>query len=388
LKTIAFGVTNLSVGLAHQGIDGIGIYCQELFNHYHELPQSFSLIPFCFGTECRDPQQIQLPSYPKHLLASYLGINRSQLNQAFRDVDLIHATDLLVPKIKGKKILATIMDVIPVSHPEFIQSKISFLKGKVWKNVTRQVDHIITCSEYSKTEIHHYFDYPLDQITVIPLGVDEDYFVRKSNEEIDHVKRQLNIPEQYFLYICTIQPRKNIVRLIEAHRLFFKDKSHMIPLVIAGKFSWDDGNMMRTIQEAQSEGRCIWVNYVSDHEKKCLLQGSLGVSFASLYEGFGLPILEALASEVPIFASKTSSIPEVGGECVHYVDPNSLESIQQGFEYLLNFKDSGNTVKRGLERAQQYSWKNTAQQTLNIYQQILDDDHLVLDKSSSEVLHK
>jgi len=383
LKNVAFGVTNLSLGLAHQGIDGIGIYCQELLKHYQELPQSFTLTPFSFGAEFNDPQLIQLPSYPKHLLAAYLGINHAQMNQAFGNIDLIHATDLLVPKLKGNKIIATIMDVIPVSHPEFTQSKISSLKGIIWKNVTRQVKHIITCSEYSKTEISHHFDYPLDQISVIPLGVDEDYFVRKSQEDISEVKLQLGIPNQYFLYICTIQPRKNIVRLIEAHRLFFKDKPHKIPLVIAGKFSWDDGNIMSTIHEAQADGRCIWVNYVSDHEKKCLLQGSSGVSFASLYEGFGLPILEALASEVPIFASKTSSIPEVGGDCVEYIDPNSLESMQHGFEYLLKFKDSGHTVKSGVDRAKQYSWKNTALQTLQIYQKILDDVSPVIGKSTS-----
>ena len=370
MRKIAFGTTNLNYGLSHQGIDGIGIYCQELLHQFRNSSLEIEVVPFSYGKTSINQQNIQLPSYPIHLIQSYLRLNSLQLKRIFQNIDVVHSTDLLIPLMKEKKIVATVMDVIPMSHPNFTKSKIRNLKSAIWKNVAKRVDKIITCSEFSKEQIAYYFGYPLERITVTPLGVDEDYFVKKNTNEIVKVREKYNIPYKFFLYLCTLQPRKNIVKLLDAHRLFSQGKSEIIPIVLAGKLGWDDGDILSSIRNAQSEGRCIWVNYVSDYDKKCLLQGAVGVSFASLYEGFGLPVLEALASQTPIFASNTSSIPEVGGDCIKYIDPVSIDSMLEGFDYLMNSSLNQKNIDNGFSKAKEFTWKRTAKQTLSVYQEV------------------
>jgi len=371
LIRIAFGKTNLNKGLSLGGIDGIGVYCKHLYENILKSHPNFQLTPFQFGNFPSVNSDIKFPSYPKYLVSNYLAIYQSQFEKSFKEFDLIHATDLLIP-ISNKKTVATVMDTIPISHPYFTKSKFNYLKGRVWKQITKKVNHIITCSEFSKNEICKYFDFDSQYVSVIPLGVEESYFERKTSEEISHVRNKFLIPEKYFFYTCTIQPRKNIVRLIQAHQKLSSNIGKEIPLIIAGKFSWDDGIIMKTIQEAQKDGRCIWLNYISEHEKMTLLQGALGVPFVSLYEGFGLPIIEAFASKTPVIASKCSSLPEIAGQRTKLIDPFSIESIKSGLEYLINNEILLEDVSLNYERVKVYNWERTVSQTISLYSELIN----------------
>jgi len=368
MKRIAFGITNLNKALSKGGIDGIGVYSQQLFKHISELESDFELVPYQFGKLPSKQQVIGLPSYPNYLLNDSLGITPFGNGKVFSDVELIHATDLLIP-ISKKKIVATVMDTIPLSNPEFLKSKFGKYKAALWKKlIHKNVDHIITCSQFSKKEICKYLELADDKVSVTPLGVDQSYFDRKSEEEIHKIKNKYKIPEKYFIYICSIQPRKNIIRLLEAHQSLSDKIGKEIPIVFVGKFLWDDGNIMKTIQLAQEDKRAIWINYISEEEKICLLQGSIGVPFVSLYEGFGLPIIEAFAAQVPIFGSNYSSFPEVGGDRLPLIDPYSANSIKGGLELLINKRVSGAEVHLNFERASLFSWENTAIETIKVYQ--------------------
>jgi alpha-1,3-rhamnosyl/mannosyltransferase len=370
MNKIAFGITNLNKGLSKGGIDGIGVYSQQLFKHITELESDIELIPYQFGNFPSKQQVIGFPSYPNYLLKNSLGITAFQNDKVFSDVELIHATDLLIP-ISQKKIVATVMDTIPLSNPEFIKSKFGKYKAALWKKlIHKNVDHIITCSQFSKKEICKYLEFPENKVSVTPLGVDKAYFERKSEEEIQKIKNKYKIPEKYFLYICTIQPRKNIIRLLEAHQSLPDKVGKEIPIILVGKFSWDDGNIMKTIQSAQEDKRCIWINYISENEKICLLQGSIGVPFVSLYEGFGLPIIEAFASRAPILGSNCSSIPEVLGDLLPLIEPFSVDSMRVGLELLIDKRVSDTELQLNFERASLFSWENTAIETIKIYQSL------------------
>jgi alpha-1,3-rhamnosyl/mannosyltransferase len=356
------------------GIDGIGHYCQELLHHLENGAGEFDIQRYSFG-EPDNAREISLyPKYPIHLMQGFLGLQTKSCTpkNAFQSADLIHSTDHLVPTGIKKPLLTSIMDVIPLSHPHFIRSNLAVAKAALWKKLSKRADHIITISEFSKHEIATQMEYPLDQITAIPLGIDKRYFDSIDKDEIDAVKNKYGIKSPFFLFIGSLQPRKNLTRILEAHKNLPGNLSKEFPLVVVGREFWDDGSVMDSMNQAVIDKRCIWLSYVSDFEKRCLLQSSLGLVFASLYEGFGLPILEAYASQTPVITSDCTSMPEVSGGSALLVDPLDTESIGNGLFTLLNNQTQAKELKSsGLQRARLFTWEQVASDTQKVYKSLL-----------------
>jgi len=364
---VAFGTTLLDRGLNNSsgnGIDGIGQYCQELIAQYQQISDAPSIVPFSFGHKF-SPSHAQLfPSYSKYISKQIIGANSSTL---FQDVDLIHSTDQFIP-ISKKPLIATVMDVIPLSHPHFIKSQSRYLKAFIWKKLSQRADRIITISEFSKQEIIQYLNYSEKKVDVIPLGVNPRYFKKIALEERKNQLRTLGINRPFFLFLGSIQPRKNILRLLDAHQQLPRGLANQYPLVIAGKLAWDDGNILNAIKKGVQEGRVQQINYISEPAKQCLLQSAIALTFVSLYEGFGLPIIEAFASELPVITSDCTAMPEIAKNAALIVDPRNLKQITEG---LLAIIENGNLVNElkvvGLVRAKSYSWEENANKTIEIY---------------------
>ena len=370
---VAFGSTLLDRGLSGSGIDGIGHYCQELLTEFSKKSE-IQIIPFSFGLERGYKGTKTLPSYNNHLARGILKLESkiSETTQFFNCVDIVHSTDQLIPIVANKPLIATVMDTIPLSHPEFIKASSRYLKAALWKKLTKRADHIITISEFSKTEIVNLMSYPEEKITSIPLGVDQRYFEILSKVQIQNVLNKFSIDRSFFLFIGSIQPRKNLLRLLQAHAALPKNYAYEFPLVIAGKIAWDDGKTLKAIQAAVTDKRCIWLDYVSDIEKRSLLQAALGLVFTSLYEGFGLPILEAFASQTPVLTSNCTSMPEVADGSALLADPLDTESIRDGLLALLNNQTKIQHLKvEGLERAKLFTWGQVARDTQKVYQSLL-----------------
>lgn len=367
---VAFGVTLLNQGTAGAGIDGIGHYCKDLITQFEQLPQAIDLKPFNFGPHASS-KQLCLPSYSKYLIHSSLGLNSTQKN-IFDDVDIVHSTDQLIPLVRNKPLIATVMDTIPLSHPQFLKIQSRHLKPFLWKKLTQRADHIITISEFSKQEISRLLNYPDKNITVIPLGVNEEYFTPLAPESIKAALDQLRISTPFFLFLGSIQPRKNLQNVLKAHAALPRNLATQFPLVIAGKLAWDDGHTLTQIQQGIKENRCIWLSYIGEHEKRCLLQTTLGMVFASHYEGFGLPILEAFASGAPVITSDCTSMPEVAGNAAILVNPQELDQITNAMHSLIDDCSLKNSlVAKGLARAKEFTWGKTALATLDTYRSTL-----------------
>lgn len=370
---VAFGSTILDKGLSGTGIDGIGQYCQELLAEFSKK-SDLQVALFSFGIEHSKAGAKTLPSYAGHLARGLLKLESriSETSQFFNNADIIHSTDQLIPIVTKKPLIATVMDTIPLSHPEFIRASSRYLKTTLWKGLTKRADHIITISEFSKTEIVNHMSYPEEKITSIPLGVDERYFEKISTEQIQSVLHKFSIDRPFFLFVGSIQPRKNLLRILQAHAALPNNYAKDLPLVIAGKIAWDDGETIRAIQVAIADKRCIWIDYVSDIDKRSLMQATLGLVFASLYEGFGLPILEAFASQAPVLTSSLTSMPEVAGGSALLVDPIDTESISNGLLALLNNQAQIQDLKTsGLDRAKLLNWNQAAESTRKVYQTFL-----------------
>jgi len=368
---IAFGTTLLDRGLNNpkqDGIDGIGQYCQELLQQLQGMSSDDKIFPYSFGqTQSRCEAKL-LPSYARHIIGSLSAISQDNF---FKGTDLIHSTDQFIP-ISDKPLIATIMDVIPLSHPHFLKSRSRYLKSYFWKKLTQRANRIITISEFSKYQIIKYHGFSEDQIDVIHLGVDGRYFDKVSNAEKQNILKMLGISTPFFLFLGSIQPRKNLVRLLEAHAKLPRSLAKEYPLVIAGKLSWDDGRTLSAIKKAESAGTVKWLSYITETQKQCLLQSALGLAFVSLYEGFGLPIIEAFASALPVITSNCTSMPEVAGDAALIVDPSNTQQITDALLSLIDDDPLAQTLKdRGLVRSRLYSWEKNAKKTHAIYRKLI-----------------
>ena len=364
---VAFGATLLDRGLNNpkqDGIDGIGQYCQELLKQYSKNSNVATITPYSFGQHQTQCGATLLPSYSQHAIGA---LSRIYPEVFFKDVDLIHSTDQFIP-ISDKPLLATVMDVIPLSHPQFLKSKSRYLKSFLWKKLTQRANRIITISEFSKSEITKHLGFSENLIDVIHLGVDERYFQRISDIKKQATLDNLGIKTPFFLFLGSIQPRKNLVRLLEAHAKLPGSLARDYPLVIAGKLAWDDGKILGALKRAISDGRAKWLNYVSEDQKRCLLQSAIGLAFVSLYEGFGLPITEAFASGLPVITSNCTSMPEVAVNAAIIVDPDNAQDITCALEGLIQDNALVEKLKSaGLARSKDFSWEDAARRTAATY---------------------
>lgn len=368
---VAFGATVLDRGLNNpkqDGIDGIGQYCQELIQHFPSLSNAPHILPYAFGqmkTKCGSKM---LPNYPRHVLGAFSHLD---VDHFFGSVDLVHSTDQFIP-ICNKPMIATVMDVIPLSHPHFLKSKSRYIKSFIWKKLTQRCDQIITISEFSKQEIIKYLDFSPERINVIPLGVDQRYFERVLEGEKLHALEAMGIHTPFFLFIGSIQPRKNLLNLVEAHSKLPRNLAHQYPLVIAGKLAWDDGKTIAAIKHAVQDGRAHWLNYVTEFQKKCLLQSAIGLAFVSLYEGFGLPIVEAYASELPVITSNCTSMPEVASDAAILVNPHNMNAITDGLLSLIEDPSLCSALSsKGKVQVKKFSWHENTKQTLDVYRSVI-----------------
>jgi alpha-1,3-rhamnosyl/mannosyltransferase len=178
--------------------------------------------------------------------------------------------------------------------------------------------------------------------------------------------KDLGIQTPFFLFLGSIQPRKNLLHLLDAHAKLPHDLAKQYPLIIAGKLAWDDGKTLVAIEQAVSEGRAKWLNYISEGQKCCLLQSALALTFVSLYEGFGLPIVESLWHGKKTFASDTPIHREVGGNaCVYFplFDPNALAQAIEAWD---SKRTSGGHAAITRERASPTTWEQSASHLLRV----------------------
>ncbi|PIQ67462.1 hypothetical protein COY25_04615 [Candidatus Uhrbacteria bacterium CG_4_10_14_0_2_um_filter_41_7] len=223
---------------------------------------------------------------------------------------------------------------------------------------------IITISEFSKRELIDVYKIKPSKIAVVLEG--PPALPKVTITAVDEVKQDFNIHGKYFFYVGNSRPRKNLKRLIEAFGAFQKENSSY-KLIIAGKIDNRFEDIDGIIAKFQLADSVVRTGFVTDEQKVALLKGAVALVFPSLYEGFGLPVLEAQTLGVPVITSHTSSLPEVGGNSVYYVDPYSEKSITEALSVLVADKElCSRLVEKGFENIKSFSWKQTAFQTLAV----------------------
>ncbi len=359
--------------LDHARIDGTRVYVAELLKRFGALSPATDFLLYHKGNfnpalappKLANYSEVSLP-FPYAWMQTRFAweMLRSHPDRLFLP---IQAAPVVLPR--GMIVTATIHDLAFRRFPE------TFPKSHLWKlnfmleTAVRQADRLIAVSESTKHDLLEFFP-SLDekQVHVVHHGFDADFFgARLSHEEIDETLRRHALQRgSYALYVGALQPRKNLVRLIEA----FNAVKEVIPemrLVLAGEPAWLSDGILAAREASRYKNDIVLTGRVSFADLRALYQGARLFAFPSLYEGFGLPILEAFASGVPVLTADNSSLREVAGEGAVYVDALDRDSIAEKLKALWLDETLRQTcIDRSTVELKRFSWDKTARETLEI----------------------
>lgn len=293
-----------------------------------------------------------------------------------RSAQITHFFNYHVPPgVHGKRV-ATVHDMAYKVFPETVRLKTKIMLNLSLTRSVRRAHHLLTDSQFSKAEIIRFLKVPPEKITVVPCGVDTQVFHPVSDPaQTEATRREYAIPTPYFLYLGTLEPRKNIERLIEAYAALKAARPDAPALVLAGRKGWLYDTIFARVKELHLEDHVLFTGYVANEDAPILLSGATAFLFPSLYEGFGMPPLEAMACGTPVLTANVSSLPEVVGDCAVLVDPYSVEEIRAGMERLMDDGDlRADLSARGLARAKTFTWERSAEIVMDVYKQLVEQD--------------
>ena len=283
--------------------------------------------------------------------------------------DITHFFNYIVPPGVGSRTVVTVHDMVYRAYPETMNARTRLMLQTGMTKSMARADAVVTDSEFSRSEIIKYYPQFADKLHVVPCGVDMQKFRPASEAEIRRVRQVHRIEGDYFLFLGTLEPRKNLVRLVEGYSLLHSRYPDCPKLVLAGGRGWQYQNIFDIVELLHLEQQVQFLDYVPAADMAGLYSGAFAFVFPSLYEGFGMPPLEAMACGTPVLTSKAASLPEAVGKAAVLVHPKNLESIEHGLELLLN--DTGlreRLVRMGMRQAARMSWENAAEKLMRVYQ--------------------
>ncbi len=375
----------LSTDAIHHPLTGIGRYTLELAKEFSN--RADASIVYFNGSQLVEEVSIPQPPpeapAPRHPLIAR-AVNSLPIRPLFRQVKryqqlrrlrslhdhVFHGTNYSIPAFPGPTI-ATIHDLSVLKWPEFHPTdRVKHIEKAIKRTLTR-VDRLITDSEFTRREVAENLSWPLDRIDAIHLGVREQFRPR-NEDDIEHLLKQHGLRYQsYSLYSGTIEPRKNLSTLLDAYQMLPDTTRRSWPLVLCGDPGWHSQELLERIRHYQQQGWLLYLGYVPEEELVAIMSGARVFVFPTRYEGFGLPVLEAMASGVPTVCSTAESLLEVTDGAAATVDAMDVESLARAISEVLEDGPRRKALQQaGLQRAGQFSWKKCAEQTLDSYRRI------------------
>lgn len=287
-------------------------------------------------------------------------------------IDVVHSLHYSFPLVPmfAKKVV-TIHDMTMFLMPDMhLPSKVRYFQFFIGA-AARRADALSFVSHSSQEDFLKLFPQPAPSCSIVPLGKGSQFGPDLDPQRIKEVVRKYGIMQPFVLYLGTIEPRKNLVRLTEAFSSLTKTHpSHS--LVIAGMKGWMYESLFELVRTLGLETRVVFTGFVSEEDKPYLIRGAEIFAYVSLYEGFGIPVLEALACGTPTLTSNTSSIPEITGDAALLIDPSNTQEIAAGLERLLGDAPLRDQLSvKSISQAARFSWSHTAADTLNVYRKAL-----------------
>ncbi len=286
--------------------------------------------------------------------------------------DIFFSPTHYAPRFSPVPTAVSIMDVSYIHFPELFRKR-DLYQLKNWTAYSvKNASIVFTISHFSKNAILEEYKIPEDKIIVTYPGVKKGIDSSKVRLGMDKIKKKYGISNEYILFVGTLQPRKNIVRLIEAFKEIIKDKEKL-QLIIIGKKGWLYDEILKAPKKYNIENNVKFLDFVTNEDLSSFYQNATCFVFPSLYEGFGLPILEAMQYDCPVITSNVSSLPEVGGEAVLYIDPLSSSDIAAKIRMIINDpKLRKELIEKGKKQVAKFSWEKTARETLSVLENLVN----------------
>ena len=369
--------------LIHPHFSGIGHYTLELLKALDDKlknEQNFEVSLLIYFRHTKKVRQygfkhIKILPSPFSLRISN-GLRNHKIDFP---LDLIFGKAIYVfPNFTGwpllfSKSIPIIYDLSYEKYPQFAEPRNqAFLSTQVRKTVKRAA-RILTISKNSKAEIADFYHYPKEQIDVAYPAVDKKHFYPRTQQEIDTIKHKYSISGNYILFVGNIEPRKNLQNLLLAYEQLPKKLRQEYSLLLVGAKGWKDGDIFKTIQRLTDHGDKVQLpsSYVKDEDLPVIYSGASLFVYPSLYEGFGIPPLEAMACEVPTVTSDNSSLPEACGIAAILTDATSVKKIAKSMEFsLTNPGRMTKKVEKGRMQVNRFSWDMSADILLNSIKQV------------------
>lgn len=344
---------------------GIGVMIRELFGPYTGVTQRMCQIilphdspEFPTGGHS---EIVRVPWDHRHNFRRLFFQAFSMGHQYCRDAVLL-TTDSKCPFFLPKScvLVPLVTDLAVYRMPEVYQHSRVFLWRLQYGYVRRRAKFFLAISEFTKQEMMEFWNIPSEKIQVVPCACSAALAPARSPEQIERVRRKYSLPERFVLFVGNSNPRKNLKRLIQAFDRAKREENLPLQLVIAGEQGWKfDRN--QAVEGIHNREDVRFIGFVPDEDMPTLYSAASLFAFPTLYEGFGIPVLEAQACGVPVLISRCSSLPEVGGDGALYVDPYDVESISEGIQTILTDPElAGELVRKGLENVRRFSWERSA----------------------------
>jgi len=364
---------NTEIGLITYGLDraptGIARYSRELIAALQRAKTNVTILQ----TEKVAGGTRTVGLRASRFLPGLLTFGQIEIARISRQkkLALVHDPTGCAPLLlTGAKRVVTIHDMIPYIYPE-TSTRLDWLIYHIWLPlIVQRLDSIITVSKQSKRDILRYLPVQPEKITVIPAAASTSY-QRMNRPQIEQALSHHGIRFPYILYVGSIQARKNLVRLLEAYAQVC-NWSQNWKLVIVGAAHWKYSSVFETLERLKLTANVHFTGYAAESDLPALYNGASLFVFPSLYEGFGLPVLEAMACGTPVITSNCSSLPEVAGDAAILVNPTDIDALAFAIRQVLEQPDLALSMQeKGIAQAQQFSWEQSARRTKEVYERVL-----------------
>lgn len=356
---------------------GIGTYVRELAPALIEQDPTLELLPFRSrlpepgppASWLHDLPPVTIVDHPIRTLYPLWNLTGGPALPAdLAEAEVVHSTNpvAIAPKRRGHRLVVTVHDLAFVRHPHLFPRNWRMLYRAGLRATARRADAVLVPSAFTALELREHSDVDAARVHVTPLASS----LPRGPTDVDAVLDRLGVPRPYVLSVGTLEPRKNQARLIRAYRrIAGEGRPHA--LVLNGSDGWLDRELRREL-DTEGPGHVVRTRDLDERDLDALYRGADVFAYAALYEGFGLPVVEALARGVPTVASNTSSIPEAAGDAALLVDPLDEQAIADAIARVLDDPALSHDLRaRGPERAATFSWQETARATLRVYRHVV-----------------
>ena len=354
---------------------GMGTYVRQLVPAMTRADPSLDITLFHARFEDAEPEEWtrdyrveQINASIRRLYPSWAASRRPPLPPSLASQEIVHSPSpaAVPPTDPGQRLVVTIHDLAFLVQPQLFPRGWRLMYRAAMARAVRSADAIVTVSQHTAEDLSRRTRVDRRKVHVIPLAAS----LPPSDADADSVLSRLKVPQPYVLFVGTLEPRKNLVRLVRAYRrMAARGAPHA--LVLAGPMGWHPQPLLRAISD-EGPGDVVLTGAVGQGDLDALYRGAAAFVYPSLYEGFGLPVLEAMSRGIPCVVSSSSSLPEVAGEAALPVDPRSVVGLAEAIDRVTSERElAGRLREAGLARAARFSWDDTARRTLEVYKSVL-----------------